>query len=50
METVAPVAKMTMVRTMLAISVSQFLPMLQMDMKNVFLPYDLDEVIYLHPP
>lgn len=49
-ETLAPVLKMTMVRTMLAISASQSWPMFQMDMKNAFLPYDFDEVIYLQPP
>eukprot|EP00268_Persea_americana_P046415 TRINITY_DN47812_c0_g1_i1.p1 TRINITY_DN47812_c0_g1~~TRINITY_DN47812_c0_g1_i1.p1 ORF type:complete len:104 (+),score=22.25 TRINITY_DN47812_c0_g1_i1:176-487(+) len=40
-ETFAPVAKMTCVRTILAIAASHSWPLYQMDMKNAFLHGDL---------
>lgn len=49
-ETYAPVAKMTTVRTVLAIAASQGWPLQQMDVKNAFLHGDLQETIYMMPP
>jgi hypothetical protein len=49
-ETFAPVAKMTTVRTILAIAASQSWPLHQMDVKNVFLHGDLQEEIYMKLP
>ncbi|RVW37994.1 Retrovirus-related Pol polyprotein from transposon TNT 1-94 [Vitis vinifera] len=49
-ETFAPVAKMTTVRTILALTVSSDWPLHQMDVKNVFLHGDLKECIYMKPP
>lgn len=49
-ETFAPVAKMTTVRTIIAIAASQNWPLHQMDVKNVFLHGDLKEDIYMKPP
>ena len=49
-ETFAPVAKMTTVRTILAITASQSWQLHQMDVKNVFLHGDLQEEIYMKLP
>jgi len=49
-ETFAPVAKMTTVRTILAIVASKSWPLHQMDVKNVFLHGDLKEEIYMKLP
>ena len=49
-ETFAPVAKMTTVRTILAIAASQSWRLHQMDVKNAFLHGDLQEEIYLKLP
>lgn len=49
-ETFAPVAKMTTVRTILALAASNDWPLHQMDVKNVFLHGDLKECIYMKPP
>ena len=49
-ETFAHVAKMTTVRTILAIAASQSWRLHQMDMKNVFLHGDLQEEIYMKLP
>ena len=46
----APVAKMTIVRTILALAASNDWPLHQMDVKNVFLHGDLKECIYMKPP
>ena len=49
-ETFAPVAKMTTVRTILAIAASQSWRLHQMDVKNGFLHGDLQEEIYMKLP
>ncbi|RVW84364.1 Retrovirus-related Pol polyprotein from transposon RE1 [Vitis vinifera] len=49
-ETFAPVAKMTTVRTILALVASSDWPLHQMDVKNAFLHGDLKECIYMKPP
>jgi hypothetical protein len=49
-ETFTPVAKMTTVRTILALAASQSWPLYQMDVKNVFLYGDLKEDVYLKLP
>ena len=49
-ETFAPVAKMTTVRTILAIASSKSWPLHQMDVKNAFLNGDVKEEIYMKLP
>ena len=49
-ETFAPVAKMTTVRTILALAASQSWPLHQMDVKNAFLHGDLKAGVYLKLP
>ena len=49
-ETFAHVAKMTTVRTILAIAASQSWRLHQMDVKNAFLHGDLQEEIYIKLP
>lgn len=43
----APVAKMTIVRTVISIATSQGCPLPQMDVKNAFLHSDLKEEVYM---
>jgi len=49
-ETFAPMAKMTTVRTVMAIAVSKGWSLHQMDVKNAFLHGDLKEEIFMSPP
>ncbi|KAL0544378.1 hypothetical protein IC582_019492 [Cucumis melo] len=49
-ETFAPVARMTSVRSLLAIAAAKQWPLLQMDVKNAFLNGTLSEEVYMKPP
>jgi hypothetical protein len=49
-ETFAPIAKMTIVRTVLSIVASQDWPLHQMNVKNTFLHGDLKDEIYIAFP
>ena len=49
-ETFAPVAKMTIVRTLIAVASAQQWCISQLDIKNVFLNGDLQEEAYMDPP
>jgi len=49
-ETFAPIVKMTIVQTILALAASQSWPLCQMDVKNAFLYGDLKEDVYLKLP
>jgi hypothetical protein len=49
-ETFAPIAKMTIMHTIIAIAASQGWPLHQMDVKNAFLHGDLKKDIYMTPP
>ncbi|KAJ9551549.1 LOW QUALITY PROTEIN: hypothetical protein OSB04_015594 [Centaurea solstitialis] len=49
-ETFAPVARVTSVRSLLAIAATKRWPFFQMDVKNAFLNGDLSEEVYMTPP
>jgi len=49
-ETFAPVARLTSVRSLIAIAASKHWTLSQMDVKNAFLNGDLTEEVYMHPP
>ncbi|KAJ9538383.1 hypothetical protein OSB04_031116 [Centaurea solstitialis] len=49
-ETFAPVARVTSVRSLLAIAATKHWPLFQMDVKNAFLNGDLSEEVYMTPP
>ena len=49
-ETFAPVAKMTIVRTLISVVVVHQWPLYQLDVKNAFLNGSLSEEVYMHPP
>ncbi|KAA0048580.1 putative mitochondrial protein [Cucumis melo var. makuwa] len=49
-ETFALVARMTSVRSLLAVAAAKQWPLLQMDVKNVFLNGTLSEEVYMKPP
>jgi hypothetical protein len=49
-ETFAPVARITSVRTLLAIVATRKWRLTQIDVKNAFLNGDLEEEVYMHPP
>ena len=48
-ETFAPVARLTSVRSLLAVAVVRHWPLFQMDVKNTFLNGDLLEEVYMQP-
>uniref|UniRef100_A0A2N9G147 FAD-binding PCMH-type domain-containing protein n=1 Tax=Fagus sylvatica TaxID=28930 RepID=A0A2N9G147_FAGSY len=49
-ETFAPVARLSSVRTLLAVAASRQWKLFQMDVKNAFLNRDLSEEVYMQPP
>uniref|UniRef100_A0A2N9I8W4 Integrase catalytic domain-containing protein n=1 Tax=Fagus sylvatica TaxID=28930 RepID=A0A2N9I8W4_FAGSY len=49
-ETFAPVARLSSVRTLLAVAASRQWQLFQMDVKNAFLNGDLSEEVYMQPP
>uniref|UniRef100_A0A2N9GQI4 Reverse transcriptase Ty1/copia-type domain-containing protein n=1 Tax=Fagus sylvatica TaxID=28930 RepID=A0A2N9GQI4_FAGSY len=49
-ETFAPVARLSFVRTLIAVSASRHWPLFQMDVKNAFLNGELTEEVYMQLP
>ena len=49
-ETFAPVARLSSVRTLIAVSASRYWPLFQMDVKNAFLNGELTEEVYMQLP
>ena len=49
-ETFAPVARLTSVRSLLAVAAVRHWPLFQMNVKNAFLNGDLLEEVYMQPP
>uniref|UniRef100_A0A2N9IJC8 Integrase catalytic domain-containing protein n=1 Tax=Fagus sylvatica TaxID=28930 RepID=A0A2N9IJC8_FAGSY len=49
-ETFAPVARLTSIRSLLAVAAVRHWPLFQMDVKNTFLNGDLLEEVYMQPP
>ena len=49
-ETFAPVAKMTMIRVVIALAIQFEWPMQEYDVKNAFLHGELEEEIYIRIP
>ena len=49
-ETFAPIAHLTSVRSLLAVTAVRHWPLFQMNVKNAFLNGDLLEEIYMQPP
>ena len=49
-ETFVPVARISSVRTLLAVAVASKWNLFQMDVKNAFLNGDLSEEVYMQPP
>ena len=49
-EIFAPVAKMTTVRTLVAVGTSRNWPLYQMNIKNTFFHRDLEGTVYMKPP
>ena len=49
-ETFTPVARLSSVRTLLAVTASRQWKLFQMDVKNAFLNGDLSEEVYMQPP
>ena len=49
-ETFAPVARLTLVRSLLAVAAARHWHLSQMDIKNAFLNGDLTEEVFMQPP
>ncbi|GJX38090.1 retrovirus-related pol polyprotein from transposon TNT 1-94 [Tanacetum coccineum] len=49
-DTFSPVVKLGTIRIVLSLATSQYWPIYQLDVKNVFLHGDLSETVYMHQP